>query len=309
MGQQARPTLHLRLTSQHERDGEISLNELAKVAEQTQLVVTRIARGLIDDDSSGRPRQNVANATSLSLIGLRSGSTVLDIALPDAAADTLDAIGMPTELGEMALTVLVEGLEALSEDDPEPVLPVGVDDRAVQDIDHWLRAVRNYPRVAIDAELGRNTLHVDISPKDARSKLKQATSQPSLPYVSADNQALIGKLYALNLRTGTFKIEDDARHSIRLTVAEDMREEAAQLVNSRVRAFGNASVDQRHRLVSFTVVALEPLPELVDQKAFFEHHELAVPSRVIDQGDLTQGVVQDLSDDEIATFMAALEMD
>jgi hypothetical protein len=112
MDPEVRPTLHLRLIRPNERDGEISLAELAKVAEQTQRVVTRIARDMIDDRASGRPRHNISDATTLSLIGLRSGSTVLDIALP-AAADTLMAEDMPQELGEMALTVLAESLVEL----------------------------------------------------------------------------------------------------------------------------------------------------------------------------------------------------
>jgi predicted regulator of amino acid metabolism with ACT domain len=113
MDPEVRPTLHLRLIRPNERDGEISLAELAKVAEQTQRVVTRIARDMIDDRASGRPRHNISDATTLSLIGLRSGSTVLDIALPEAAADTLMAEDMPQELGEMALTVLAESLVEL----------------------------------------------------------------------------------------------------------------------------------------------------------------------------------------------------
>jgi hypothetical protein len=309
MAQRRRPTLHLRLTSRDERDGEIPLTELAKVAEQTQRVVTRIARGMIDDRGPGRLRQNVAAATTLSLIGLRSGSTVLDIALPEAAADVLSVEDMPAELGETALAVLVESLEILSEDEPRPVLPVGVDDRAVQDIDDWLRSVRGYSRITLNAQLSRSTLQAEITPRTARTRLKAAESQPSIPYVSADHQALTGRLYALNLRTGTFKIEDDARHSIRLTVPEDVRADAAQLINTRVRAYGRAALDQRHRLLSFKVAALEPLPDLVDQTAFFERHELVVPPRSIEQADLTQGVITDLSDDEIATFMAALEME
>jgi hypothetical protein len=307
MDREIRPTLHLRLIGPNERDGEISLAELAKVAEQTQRVVTRIARGMIDDRASGRPRHNISDATTLSLIGLRSGSTVLDIALPVGAAGTLMAEDMPQELGEMALTVLAESLEELGENDSEPILPVGVDDKAAEDIDDWLRVLRTYTHININAQLSRGTIHAAFIPQEARARLRRATRQPSLPYVSADNQALTGKLYALNLRTGTFTIEDDARHSIRLTVPEDLRDEAAHLVNTRVRAFGRASLDDRHRLITFNVAALEQVPDLVDQKAFFERHDLVVPPRGLDQGDLAEGVITDLSDDEIAAFMGALE--
>jgi hypothetical protein len=304
---QSRPTLHLRLAGQGGRDGEISLTDLAKVAEQTQRVVTRIARGMVDDHAFGRPRRNIVSATTLTLFGLRPGSTVLDIALPDTAADTLSAEDMPVELGEMALAVLAESLELLSESDPAPLLPVGVDSKVAADIGTWLRALRDYTRISIEAELNHGTIQAVFVPREAQVKLRKASSQPSVPYVSADNQALTGRLYALNLRTGTFRIEDDARHSIQLSVPEDLRDEAAQLVNTRVRAYGRAALDDRYRLVSFAVAALEQLPEYIDQAAFFERHELVVPPRVITGRDLRAGIIQDLSDDEIAAFMAALD--
>lgn len=301
--------LHLRLSGQDDRAGEIPLSELARVAEETQRVVTRIARGMIDDRGPGRLRQNVSDATTLFLVGLRSGSTILDIALPESAQDKLGTQGMPLELGEIALTVLTESLEILSEDEAEsqPVLPVGVDDKAIQEIDGWLRSLRSYQSVTVEAELSHRSFEAEIIPREARKRLRNASSQPSIPYISADHQALSGRLYALNLRTGTFTIEDDARHSIRLTVPEDLRSEAAQLINTRVRAIGNASLDERRRLLSFKVAALEQLPDQLDQKAFFERHELVTPERPITAGELTTGVITDITDDEIDAFMAAVE--
>ena len=181
MAQSPRPMLHLRLSGADERDGEVPLADLARVAEGTQCVVTRIARGMIDDRGPGRLRQNVANVTTLFLIGLRSGSTILDIALPRSAEETLSTEGLPVELGELALTVLVESLDMLSEDGPAPVLPVGVDDRAVQDIDLWLRVLRGYQSVTIDAELSRGAFRTEITPRAVRKRLRGASSQTIHP--------------------------------------------------------------------------------------------------------------------------------
>lgn len=102
MAHPSRPMLHLRLSDQDERQGEIPLADLAKVAEETQRVVTRIARGMIDERGPGRLRRSVSDATTLFLVGLRSGSTILDIALPDSADEVLRTEGMPAALGEMA---------------------------------------------------------------------------------------------------------------------------------------------------------------------------------------------------------------
>jgi hypothetical protein len=307
MVQQPRPTLRLHLSGKNVRDGEMPLADLAKVADQTQRVVTRIARGLIDYRSPGPVPGDVADATTLFLFGLGRGSIVLDIALSAPAQDTLNAQGMPIQLGEIAITALAESLELLSGDEPTPDLPVGIDDKAVEDIDDWLRTLRDYQHVTIDAELSHSSFQAEIVPRDARIKLKNATSQPAMPYISADHQAITGRLYALNLRTGTFRIEDDARHSIRLTVPEDMRSEAAQLIDAKVRAIGKVSLDEHHRFLSFTVAALEELPDLIDQLAFFQRHDLVEPTHVITSSELSQGVIPDLSDDEIDDFIAALE--
>lgn len=304
MAKQARPTLNLRLSSLNERDGEVPLSELARVAEQTQRVVTRLARGLVEDRGLGRASQSLIDATRLSLVGLKSGSTVLQIAGPRQPIEALAVEGMPSDLSEMAIEALVGSLECLVED--QPFLPFGVDSKSARDIDDWLRALRGYERVILETNIDNGTLRADVQPVAARKHLRKAETQPSIPYVSADHQALTGRLYALNLRTGSFSIEDDAGHSIRLSVPEDMRSEAAQLADRRVRAVGNASLDDRHRLVTFDVTAFSELPSVVDQAAFFERHDLAPPPRAIANAELAQGVIPELSDDEIDAFVAAL---
>src|ERR1022692_1012294 len=306
MAQLPRSRLQLRLAGGAERDGEMPLAELAKVADGAQRVVSRIARGMVDRGPGSVPRQ-VADATTLFLTGFRPGSIVLEIALPESAEDTLAAEGMPVGLGEMALAVLAESLEALSGDEAQPMLPVGADEGVVECLDQLLRSLRGYRDVTVDCELGGRVRRAEFAPKSARELLRGALSQPSVPYVSADHQALTGRLYALNLRTGTFRIEDDARHSIRLAVPEDVRGEAAQLIGTRVRAIGMASLDDRRRLLSFDVAAFEQLPELVDQAAFFERHDLVIPERGIGEDDPAQGVIPDLSEDDIEEFMSALE--
>ncbi len=306
MAQVSRSRLVLRLAGGAGRDGEMPLADLVRVAGGAQRVVSRIARGMVDPGQGSLPRQ-VADATTLFLTAILPGSTVLEIALPEPAEDTLPAEGMPPGLGEMAMAVLADSLEALSDGEAEPELPVGADDDVVDCLDQWLRSLRGYRDVTVDCNLGGRVSHAQFAPRAARDLLRSAVSQPSLPYVSADHQALTGRLYALNLRTGTFRIEDDARHSIRLAVPEDVRDDAAQLIGTRVRAIGRASLDDRRRLLSFDVAAFEQLPDMVDQAAFFERHELVIPERVIGEEDLAQGVIPDLSDHDIEEFMSALE--
>lgn len=301
----SRPRLQLVLSGGHDREGEIPLSDLAKVAEQTQALVSRLARSLIDRPTLGRLPKKVTEATTLFLVGVYAGSTVLDISGPELDLAGLTAEDMPGELSEIVISTLVDSLETLS--DPQPVLPVNVDERARSSLDKWLRSLLGYEQVSVKAELSGGTRLTEIEPRSARDNLHHAESQPALPFVSANHQALTGRLYALNLRTGNFSIEDNAGRSIRLRVPEDLRAEAAQLVDTKVRALGNASLDRYHRLVSFQVDLLEPLPPdpTFNQESFFSRRDILESTPL--PGQLERGIIPDLSDDEVNAFLAALQ--
>jgi hypothetical protein len=298
-----RPELHLRLVGGPQRDGELSLEELARVAQSTQQLVTRLARGLAGN-RTGRPSNDLVDATRLFLVGLRSGSTVLDIAGPAPDVDSLIADGMPSDLGERVLGLMADGVRALS--DEEPALPVGLDTPALQDLDTWLRALRRYTQVSLEADLSTGQHVAEFEPAVIRRRLKTATPQPSLPFVSPQYQAVRGRLYALNLRTGSFSIEDDSGHAIRLVVPDEVRERAAQLVNTRVQVIGTPRVDEGSRLLVFDVVEVLEATESYIQSEFFVHHELVAAGVRPVEGGLEHGVIPDLSDDEVDAFLAAL---
>lgn len=303
-----RPTLRLRLDTDSGPQGEIRLAELAKVADQTQRIITHIAQRLVGDTITGRATTNIASATTLSLVGLRSGSTVLEIALPPIDDDVLQAEDMPVDIGQMALSLFAQGLCILAEDDSAPALPLGIDERVVQDIERWLTTLRPYQTVDVEAHVDGERTWAHISPRVARQALRRAEGPPDVPYVSAHHQALTGQLYALNLRTGTFKIEDGLGHSIPLVVPEHVRGDASQFIGRRVRVIGSATLDERHRLQSFVVSSLEETPEhFFRQSEFFDRHELIIPPRGVANSELDSGVIPDLSDDEITQFMLAFD--
>jgi hypothetical protein len=304
-----RPVISLRLIGAGQSDGEIRLEDLTKIAEATQSVVRRIARAMVGQRRLGRSTEPVSQATALSLVGLHKGSTVLDIAGPpmmdEQAAFEFD---LPTDLGELSLKLLSEGVCALATEDDVAELPVGFDSSLVYDFDGWLRSLRKFDSVAIDANIGGKQLHAQVVPQTARKRLSEAAPQPILPFVSPTEQALEGKLYALNLNTGTFSIEDDAGHKIRLKVPEGLRRDAAAFVDHHVRAVGKPELDEVGRLRSFEVSRLELAPDvgaLSHQTGFFEPHELRPPAPG-DLKNLDEWAIDDLTDEETASFMDAL---
>lgn len=301
-----RPVIRMRLRGASARDGEIPLTDLGRLADETQALVRRLARGLVGQRGPGRASFQIERSTALTLVGLHAGSTVLEIAGPVEAEDALDFGNMPLDLGDRALIMFLEGMSALGSADPE--LPVGYDAAAVNDLQAWLRSVRGYKTVELDSDIRGRRLSASIEPAKARRTVRGLQPQPSMPYVSPTEQALEGTLYALNMHTGTYSIKDDSQHTIRLKLPSEIREEAAQLINQRVRAIGRPEMDDSHRLTAFTAYQLIPAPDLAvlhQQGRFFERHDL-VAGATADDRTLNEWVIEDLSDEEVDGFLSAL---
>lgn len=303
-----RPLIRLHLEADNLPEGEIALSDLAKIAGATQKILRQIAGNLVGQRGPGAPRKGVTEASSLRLVGLRPGSTILEIAGAEVDGDALD-YDIPTDLTELSFDLLVGGLSALSSDDPQPDLPVGFDRQLVDDLDDWLKSVRHYRSVAFESQVRKTTKAVTTVPMEARIRLHKLSPQPALPFVSPTEQALEGRLYALNLHTGSFSVEDDSGHKIRTDVPSELRGSAAVLINRRVRAVGKPQLDEAGRLRAFAVSNLSPAPDLaglLEQKGFFEPHELDVKAPAGASGSLDEWAIHSLSNDEADDFMDAL---
>jgi hypothetical protein len=214
---------------------------------------------------------------------------------------------VPADLDEITIGLAIEALCRLR-DEEQPEMPAGIDARAAGDIAAWLRGLRVYDSVGIDAVLPkRGHEDVTIVPRIAQQRIKFAVTAPVMPYVTMEDQALDGHLYAVNLRSGIFRIEDATGRSIRIDVPESLRPKAAQLVDVRVRVTGRPTLDERHRLMSFEATDIgmrQPSPD-IEQTGFFEPHDLAL--RPAASGDeLDMWGVSDLAEDEAEAFLAIL---
>ncbi len=302
MASKERPLLRLRLRGGKYEEGEIPLYDLSQIARETQLVVRRLGDALVARRGPGRPPAAIEQATELLLVGLTKGSTVLEIAAADAPSLAFE--DMPPDLRERALTLFIDSVTALGEEHPD--MPLGFNEAARKGVDHWLRSVRRFEHVGVSLRMGAVSKADQVDTATARNRLKRAQIQPSVPFVTASQQAVEGELYALNVRTGTYQIEDDSGQKIRLIVPSEIRSDAAILVTRRVRAIGTAEVDERGRLQSFSVSTLRKVPasDVLEQGRFFQHHELNPPAAVGD--DLDRWAIQGLSDEEADDFLASL---
>lgn len=258
MTDRERPLLRLRLHGGPFEPGEPPLGDLARLAEETQAVARCFGRMVAGRGGLSRSPGVVPAATQLKLVGLTAtgNATALDLAGVDAPAGGLLGDALPLDLGARALFGLVESLAALTED--EPVLPPTFDEDTRYGLDNWLRRVRRFDRVVVSVSVGGIARGCELDAGAARERLSLLDLPAHEPLVPAARHAVEGILYALNLHTGTYAVEDDHGQRIRLTVPTELRAASASLISSRIRAEGEATVDDQGRLHLLSVAGLAP---------------------------------------------------
>jgi hypothetical protein len=258
MTDRERPLLRLRLHGGLFEPGEPPLGDLARLAEETQAVARCFGRMAAGRAGLGRVPTVVPAATQLKLVGLDAvgDATLLDLAGVDAPAGGLLGEALPLDLGARALFAFVDSLTALTEDHPE--LPAGFDEDTRYGLDNWLRRVRRFERVVVSVSVGGLARGCELDAAAARDRLAVMELPPHEPLVPPSRHAVEGVLYALNLHTGTYAVEDDHGQRIRLTVPEALRPSSASLISRRIRAEGDATIDDQGRLHLLNVAGLAP---------------------------------------------------
>lgn len=217
MGQEL-PQLELRLSGGQDPDGQLSLEALARLAAKTQGLVTSLARGGTGQRFRGRPAAALTRATRLFLTGIHHGSTVVQLVGAPLDEAPLDAEEMPPRLGDYAIGLLAYSLEVLST--PENLaqgLPAELDQESVRDLADWLRELRAFTEVSVRAVAASRRWAVSLEPSAAVIALNRLSRDRGRDRLG-QLHAVQGTLFAANLHTGRFAIEDDMGHTIGLTV-------------------------------------------------------------------------------------------
>lgn len=267
-------------------DGEIALVDLAAIGGRLQELSTRVSRWVAEIDGAGRSPALVEEAASLRLVGVRVGSTVLEIRR--GTHDTLE-LDLPFE--RQVTAKFWEIVAAVGTDSPPADAPVQVCESALQLLDALQHAA---PLVTVMGQDGRN---VEFRPAERDRSVWRPPVEPVLEPVT-----ITGRLEAVDLRTNRFRIADDVGNRIALRDVADA-EDAARLVGTRVAASGIPSRDARGRLTSIT----EPVLIAAALPASFRQHqeasEWSVPEGYVGP-DPDAGI--DLDDDEWASFLAVV---
>lgn len=136
--------------------------------------------------------------------------------------------------------------------------------------------------------------------------VRRLESEPPQP--PAAQLTVEGVLYALNLRTGGFLVEDDLGHQIDFVVPPQLRPSAVRLAGARVAVSGRGEPHRGGlRLLDVDAVEPAPDPEGVDTLVFRTDADLEqrLASRA-PLASLDELAIPGLSELEAAAFLSAL---
>jgi hypothetical protein len=279
--------LELRLVGAAAPDGEIRFADLAAIASSLQELSLRITRTSVDSERMGRPNDVVQGLSQLRLTGLARGSTRLLVArgAPDVLAIE------PRELQDLVLK-FAEVIEGVARDRR----PGWVSDSVAESAEDFVKALQTAAPV-VEARVGAGR-PVRI---DTRA-IRRETWRRADANTDAQEVVVSGRLEAVDLRSGKFRVVDDVGNRINLQEVRDA-DAAAHLINQRVRATGTAVRDGSHRLreVERPTLEAQSLPDSWRQRGAAD-----LTAELAKQGP-SYGAGVELSDEEYADFLAFID--
>ncbi|MDK3255195.1 hypothetical protein [Blastococcus capsensis] len=276
--------LELKLSGLPTPDGEIALADLVAITSPLQELALRVGRLAADEERPGRSHAAVENVARLRLTGVVEGSTRLLIAYGQP-----DVLPIDDGLEQRTADLFWDVVYALGSDrKPDWTTPL-IDESAVRLLDGLSRADEVALARGAEQPMTFRPASVDRAPWTRSRRV-------------ADEEAtMVGLLEAVDLASGRFRLRDDVGNRVPLQRVVDPHG-AAKLVDQKVSATGHPIRSAMGEFRGLDSAALEPfvLPQEWTADARTDWHAiLSRPGPDPDGGDLT--------DDEFAAFMAALE--
>lgn len=266
--------------------GEIALRDLVGIGEALQLTATRIARQVGGLTGPGRSTAAIDQMSELRLLGIGSGSTVLDFHL-----GIEESLPLPGGDEEVVASRFDDVFSAVADNRT----PAWADPLVTQAIGRLAARL---------CASGASKVTADRSADDApspRSTIEVASVDLEAWMLPDDREtrqvAVTGVLDKVDLRASRFRVRDDVGHDITLDDIQDV-EAAARLIGRRVVASGMAEHDGGR-----VVRVVEPtLTQEQDRSVWF-----AVPAAEPPTGGvLVSGGISGVTDDEIDEFLAEI---
>jgi hypothetical protein len=277
----------IRLEGANSPKGEIRFADLHAIADSLQELSLRLARANAQQPGRGRSKRTVEELSELRLVGIREGSTLLQVS--QGPSDQLD---LDLEDSRRQAADFWEVVGAIAADTRPDALPDLVAESAGKVVAALHSAAKSVKfRRQDGAELTVNA-----------AALTRDTWVPARGTVRGDVMSLSGVLQAVDLDNGHFRILDDVGHRIPLNHVSDALT-AARYIGTRVTASGEAILGADGRFKHLEAPTVEPTPhptEWTPGAIADLAEELAKPGPVIGEG-------VELTDEEWADFLAYMK--
>lgn len=277
----------LRLIGSDMPDGEVSLATLAGLAEGLQELTLRIGRDLLASSGSGRTAEAITSITSMRLVGLAAGSTRLQFAR--GPVDELDLDLAASAEIDTRFWEIIDGVAA-------NVPPPWMTDLIAESTRKFVAALLSSAREVELRRRGRQPVKIAVA------KLRAEVWQAGASDIIASDVVVTGRLEAVDLRSGRFRVVDDVGNRVSLDHVPEPSA-VAHLINHRVRAVGAGRSDPKGRLKGLEAPSIEaqqlPSSWLTRTTADLGA-ELAKPGPEFGGG-------VDLTDDEFDDFMTTIK--
>ena len=296
------PRLRLTLAGPAAEGGRLRLDVLVDIGQAMQMAVTRLALALRGEATlrRGRPPGEIAELTRLELVGLRAGSTVLELELAEHERpfDHLD-------IGVQAIETLEDGLVALATGSD---LPARWDHGVLDAVEHLTRVLER----GID-EIVVERLHVPNPRKATVTKaVRERLTGEAPPTGERRRVEIEGRLLMADFAAARdqARIHRPLDPPVRCTFPPELESAVLRLLRRYVRAVGWAEVDEGGRMRVLELESLEDA-EPAEGRSFWD-----LPT--LDELAEEQGVepverIEDLGagfwpeDESVDEFLAAIE--
>jgi hypothetical protein len=269
-------------------EGELEADHLLAIVTSLKEVATKVGRAETDAEAVGRPPARVQRVARL-LIGLVPGSTTVLARRVGAGDGALD-FDLPDE------QAFDERFEALVESIADDRRPSWVSDSlslAAEALAGSLQQAAPEVEFRVGGQPRRSFRTVDV-----HRETWQVVATPDTEAVT-----FVGRLYAANLNTRRFQVQDDVGNQVGLPDVADDRH-AVSLLGSYVIVNGSPRVDPDGRLTHIHEARIEAAPSLDDA---FHVHDVVPLDEILASapGPDPDGGVE-LTDDEWERFWTAL---
>ncbi|MEO6532051.1 MAG: hypothetical protein ABIO06_00600 [Pseudolysinimonas sp.] len=278
----------LRLIGADAPQGQINVDDVVGILQKLQELATKIGRVETEAADRGRPSKQVERVAKLRLVGLTGGSTVIQVERVEEDG-TLD-FDLDHESGFDARFAAI--IEAIGDDER----PLEVSDTLAETTAD-LVAVLQKAAPEIEFSLGgvvRRTFRT--------AETHRETWKPVPAADSSERVTVVGRLYAVNLKTHRLQVQDDVGNEFALPRV-DNDSSVAHLLGGYVTVTGSPDRDSRGRLSEIRDAEIAAAPGLDAAAGLRESVSL---DEILAAPGPTAGGLPGLTDDEATAFLEAL---